>query len=148
MTRANGPLTSLFTSTVGSIGQAGVRAVESVVEEVRAPTDRRAVPMDLMRTPEAWIARFDVPGVGADDIDVDVRDGRVTVRVRRVDDLAPEEHDEVVTRERPVGEFVRELAIGPRIDTTAVRADHTDGVLTLTIPFSSDARARKVPVES
>ena len=42
--------------------------------------------------------------------------------------------------------MARQLALGRGIDTNAISADYTDGVLTLIIPVAEESKPRKIQV--
>jgi len=51
-----------------------------------------------------------------------------------------------ITRERETASFLRQLNLGQGIDTDAITATYSNGVLTVTIPVSEKAKPRKVEV--
>ena len=53
---------------------------------------------------------------------------------------------EWLTRERPTGTAARQLTLGNRIAVDRIVADFSDGVLTLTIPVSEEAKPRKISI--
>ena len=104
----------------------------------------RLAPLDLYRTEDTYVLSVDLPGVDAGSIDVDV-DGRVlTVRAQRT--AASVEGATWLSRERTSGSYVRKLRLGDGIDTEGIAADYANGVLTVTLPVSEQAKPRKVTV--
>ena len=103
-----------------------------------------AMPMDLYRTGETFVAKVDLPGVDPSTIDVDVEDRTLTIRAER------REHtdDDVqwLSHERPAGTFARQLTLGYGVALDRISADYSDGVLTLTIPVAEEAKPRKISV--
>jgi HSP20 family protein len=87
---------------------------------------------------------FDLPGVRPDSIDVTVEKNVLTVRAERA--WYPAEGDEVLARERPQGTFTRQVLLGEALDTDAVSATYTDGVLTVRIPVAEQAKPRKIEI--
>mgnify|MGYP001759002357 FL=1 len=90
------------------------------------------------------MARIDMPGVRPESIDVDVEDRTLTVRAER--DAEVSDGIEWLTRERPTGTAARQLTLGNRIAVDRIVADFKDGVLTLTIPVSEEAKPRKISI--
>lgn len=111
-------------------------------ETFRAPTSS-AMPMDLFRRGEAFVARVDLPGVDPGTIDVDVEDRTLTIRAERSDETDVEQW---LSHERPTGTFARQLTLGYGVALDRIEADYTDGVLTLTIPVAEEAKPRKIQV--
>jgi len=103
-----------------------------------------AMPMDLYREGDAFVAHIDLPGVDPATIDIDVDDRTLTVRAERVgtaqDDLT------WLVRERPTGTFARQLTLGNGLALDRIEADYADGVLSLTIPVAEEAKPRKIAV--
>ena len=58
------------------------------------------------------------------------------------------EGDQVIASERRLGAVARQLLLGDTLDGDSVRADYTDGVLTLTIAAAEAAKPRKVEVST
>lgn len=111
-----------------------------------ASTGPRPLPMNAVRRGDDLRLSFDIPGVRADDIDLTVERNQLVLTVERR--LEDEEGDEWVVRERPVGRFSRQVLLGENLDTDAMEAAYTDGVLTITIPVAEAAKPRKVAISN
>ena len=59
-----------------------------------------------------------------------------------------DENNRWVSRERSYGSYARQLTLGAGLSLNDIRADYTDGVLTLTIPVAEEAKPRKVKVNA
>jgi HSP20 family protein len=103
-----------------------------------------AMPMDLFRTGETFVAKVDLPGVDPSTIDVDVEDRTLTIRAERREHT--EDDVQWLSHERPTGTFARQLTLGYGVALDRISADYSDGVLTLTIPVAEEARPRKISV--
>ena len=110
----------------------------------RSRSTAPAIPMDAVRRGEQVHIAFDLPGVDADSIDLEVERNVLTLRAERRFD--PQEGDEVLAGERRQGRFTRQVFLGDTLDTGRVAADYHDGVLEVTIPMAEQARARKVEI--
>jgi len=53
---------------------------------------------------------------------------------------------ETVIAERPTGVFSRQLFLGDTLDTDKLEATYDNGVLTLHIPVSEQAKPRKISI--
>lgn len=110
----------------------------------RAPA---AMPMDVWRDGTAYHVTMDLPGVRADDIDLQVERGTLTVSAtRRTVPSADEDGAQVLVAERAGGTFTRQLVLGDGLDVEGVQADHVDGVLHLTIPVAQAAQPRRIRI--
>jgi HSP20 family protein len=103
-----------------------------------------AMPMDLYRTGETFVAKVDLPGVDPSTIDVDVEDRTLTIRAERREHT--EDDVQWLSHERPTGTFARQLTLGYGVALDRISADYSDGVLSLTIPVAEEAKPRKISV--
>lgn len=106
----------------------------------------RWMPMDLYRSGDHYVVNIDLPGVDPGSIDVDVDGNTLTVRAQRT--LRAEEQAEWIAQERPAGSYMRQLTLGEGLDLDQIHAHYENGVLSMTIPVSERARARKIEVQS
>ena len=120
------------------------RDLDRLTQQVLGTAARPAVmPMAAWREGEAFVVEFDLPGVGADSLELDVERNTVTVHAER----APrDQNKEMVAAERPTGVFSRQLFLGDNLDTEKIDAHYEDGVLRLRIPVAEKAKPRKVAI--
>jgi HSP20 family protein len=113
-------------------------------QPARGTAARPAVmPFDAWGDGHRVIVEFDLPGVNADSLDLNVERNVLTVRAERPD-LGPTR--ELVCAERPRGVFSRQLLLGDNLDTDKIEANYDDGVLRLTIPLAEKAKPRRIQV--
>jgi HSP20 family protein len=114
------------------------------------PSSSAAAAMDWVGTPTSHVLRINVPGLGKDDVKVQVEDGNVlTVRA-----VAPakgkaggDEKEEGVVwhvAERGKPEFARAVALPENVRVEGIRAGVENGVLTIVVP-KEPAPARPKP---
>ncbi len=121
-----------------------LREMDRLMSELRtAPTTASAMPMDLYRAGDHFVARVDLPGVDPGSIDIDVEDRTLTLRAERREQTDVEQW---LSHERPAGTFARQLTLGYGVALDRIEADYTDGVLTLTFPVAEEAKPRKINV--
>ena len=106
----------------------------------------RQMPMDLYRDGDHYVLTADMPGVDPGSVDIDVDGQLLTIRAERT--LTAGEGVKWITRERAAGSFLRQLSLGQGIDTERISASYRNGVLSVTIPVSEQAKARKVQVST
>lgn len=104
-----------------------------------------AMPMDLYRAGEEFVARIDLPGVDPASIDIDIEDRTLTIRADRRGEAGGADQQWLV-RERPTGTFARQLTLGHGVALDRIKADYSDGVLSLSIPVAEEAKPRKISV--
>jgi len=96
---------------------------------------------ETTRCGEQFVVEFDLPGVEADSIDLDVERNVVTVRAER---SLRDTDAELIAAERPRGVLRRQLILGDTPDTDRVQASYSAGVLTLRIPVAKEAHPGKI----
>src|SRR6202040_1972848 len=115
------------------------RELDRLTQQVMGTAARPAVmPMDAWRDGEQFIVEFDLPGVKADSLGLDVERNVLTVRAERPD---VDQSREMVTAERPRGVFSRQLFLGDNLE-----ANYPDGVLRLTIRVAEKAKPRRIDI--
>jgi len=123
------------------------RELDRLAQQVLGTTARPAVmPMDAWREGDEFVVQFDLPGVTAESVDLDVDGNVLTVKAERR--LPTGEDVELVASERPRGVFSRQLLLGDNVDTEHVQASYEAGVLTLKIPIAEKAKPRKIEIAS
>jgi HSP20 family protein len=104
-----------------------------------------AMPMDAYRDGDQFVVAFDLPGVQADAIELDVERNVLTVKAERRPAVVGE-HVEMQVAERPLGVFSRQLFLGDTLDADHIAAAYEHGVLTLRIPVAEKAKPRKISI--
>jgi HSP20 family protein len=107
---------------------------------------RRWTPaMDLLETDEAFVLRADLPGLGEDDVNIELEDNVLTVSGERK--VEHEDRREGFYRvERASGSFSRSLTLPKGVDPEAVTAAFDRGVLEVRIPKPEQRKPRKINI--
>jgi HSP20 family protein len=103
------------------------------------------MPMDAYRSGDEYVVVFDLPGVPADAIDLDIERNVLTVKAERRP-VAVSDGVEMQVAERPLGVFSRQLFLGDTLDAERIEAAYDNGVLTLRIPVAAQAKPRKISI--
>ncbi|MEU9192510.1 Hsp20/alpha crystallin family protein [Streptomyces hundungensis] len=103
--------------------------------------------MDAYRAGDEYIVAFDLPGVSADAIDIDVERNMLTVKAERRP-VTKADDAQIELTERPLGVFSRQLVLADTLDTERIKADYDAGVLTLRIPIAERAKPRKISIDA
>lgn len=121
------------------------RELDRLTQQVFGTAARpAAMPMDAWQEDGEFVVAFDLPGVNLDSVDLDIERNVLTVRAERRDPTQP--NVELLAAERPRGVFSRQLILGDTLDTEKVKANYSDGVLTLRIPVLEQAKPRKIEI--
>ena len=109
---------------------------------------RRWIPaMDLVETDEDFVLRADLPGLGEDDVNIELEDNVLTVSGQRI--AEHEERKEGYYRvERSSGSFSRSLTLPEGVDPEKVNANFDRGVLEIRIPKPEQRKPRKVTISA
>jgi HSP20 family protein len=119
------------------------RLAASMLDSRQGP---RVMPIDLHRDGDHYVMSADLPGVDPGSVDVDIDGQLLTIRAERT--LRSDEQAQWLVRERPSGSFLRQLTLGDGLDTAGISAHYENGVLSVVIPVSEQAKPRKVEVQS
>lgn len=135
------------------------REVDSLQSEVNRVFDaffgnaagtraRRWVPAaDLVETEDHLVLRADLPGLSRDDVEIEIKDGVLTVAGERRADH--EEKSEGFYRvERSFGRFSRSMTLPDGIDADTIAAEFDDGVLEVRIPKPERRKPHRVAIGS
>ena len=119
--------------------------------EMKSPAEgTRDVPMyipavDIYESEDALVLVADMPGVGSDNVSIEIRDNQLTLR--GTIQLEPGDKERLLLQEYGVGDYFREFALGRTIDQAKIEASMKDGVLTLTLPKADIVKPRKITVK-
>lgn len=111
------------------------------------PLGQVAPTLDVSETNGSVEVRMDLPGMKPEDIDIQVNGNLLMVSGERREEK--EETDRAFHRvERRMGSFSRSLTLPCAIREEKVDARYRDGVLSITLPKTDEAKSRKVQVKS
>jgi HSP20 family protein len=106
-----------------------------------------APPIDIRETDDAYVVEIDMPGVKPQDTEVLVEGRTLTVR-GRFDDESERKDGNYLLRERRKGQFMRAVALPGMVDVDKVTSKTEHGELVITLPKSSQNRARRIEITS
>lgn len=100
---------------------------------------------DWQEDGDALSLRVEVPGVEPDKLNVSVTGRVLTVEGER---WSKSDNDNLHRSERSYGKFSRSLHLPEQYDLSAIEAKHENGVLTLRVPKSPEAKPRQIRIEA
>ena len=107
---------------------------------------RRWVPaMDLVEADDHLILRADLPGLGEEDVSIEIKDGVLTISGERSAEHE-QKADGFYRVERAFGSFARSLALPEGIDADKVSAEFDRGVLEVRIPKPEERKPHRVEI--
>ncbi|KAG2340066.1 HSP20-like chaperone [Suillus weaverae] len=101
--------------------------------------------MDLVETKDHFVvARFELPGMGQGDINVEVRNGRLTISGEKKTET--NDDDRFAVRECSFGRLARTLQLPEGTKPEQVQADMKNGVLKVTFPKAPPGESMTIPI--
>jgi HSP20 family protein len=103
-------------------------------------------PIDIFDTDAGLVLRADLPGVTADDLELQVEDNRLTLLGKVTPPVPPEAR--LIHQEYRVGDFLRSFILSDDVDHERITAKLTDGVLEVTLPRASTSQPRRIQIRT
>lgn len=117
-----------------------------------APDLRTALlPVDLYEREDALILLASLPGVRAEDLDIQLESDRLTLTAERHEPNPHAADDTVATplfRELGGVRWTRQVRLRTPVDADQVEAKLEHGLLRLTLPKAPQARPRTIPIKA
>jgi HSP20 family protein len=103
------------------------------------------LPLDVSETDDAYLIRASTPGMKPEDLDISVQNNTLIIRgeMRQQEEREGERWH---LQERRYGQFQRTITLPNNVNADQVGAQYEDGVLTLTLPKSEEAKPRRISV--
>jgi HSP20 family protein len=105
-------------------------------------------PTDLVVTDDAVTVVMDVPGLKAENLEIELNDNMLTVRGERTRTHAADGDHSWYRFERGYGKFQRVLQVPKGLDPNAITASLDDGVLTLILPQPESLKPHRISINS
>ena len=102
--------------------------------------------VDLFEDKDNLIVRAELPGMKKEQIDIALHDGVLTLAGERKDE-EKYEGAETYRSERFLGRFQRTISLPAPVEADKVKATYKDGILTVTLPKTEEAKPKQIPVE-
>ena len=102
--------------------------------------------LDLHEDADKFTVSVELPGMKKEDIDISLHAGSLSVSGERKMDHKFE-NAEVCRSERYVGRFQRTIQLPSTVAGDRVAAQYKDGVLTVTLPKSEEAKPKQINVQ-
>jgi len=100
---------------------------------------------DVIEHSEGYHFYFEMPGIKADSVNVQVEDGRLTVEAERKQPEWPKDA-EVHLSERSYGTMRRTFTMPEDASAEGIKATYRDGVLEVTVAKKPEAKPTKIKV--
>ncbi len=101
--------------------------------------------LDVYEEKEQFIVKAELPGMKKEDIEVSFHDGGLSISGERKSETKHEDA-EVYRAERFFGRFQRTVALPTPVAVDKAKASYKDGVLTVTLPKTEEAKHKHIDV--
>ncbi len=102
--------------------------------------------IEVKEIPDRYVFKVDVPGVKKEDLKIEVSDNVLSISGERKQETE-EKEAQYYRREILYGFFQRSIQLPTNVDADKISARLEDGVLTIEIPKTEQARAREIPIK-
>lgn len=117
--------------------------------DIFAKTSAIAPRVDVSEDENCYEITAEMPGVEEKDVEVMVKDDRLTLRGEKKSEKEEKKKDYHMS-ERSYGAFERSFRLPAHVDAEKIKAEFAKGVLTLTLPKTAEAKAkeRKIAIKA
>ena len=91
------------------------------------------------------MVKADIPDIKPEELDIRVENNILTIRGERKFEKKVNE-DNYLRVERTYGSFARSFSLANTVNSEAIKADYSNGVLTLSIPKREEAKPKQIKV--
>ena len=102
--------------------------------------------IDVADQENEYLVKAEVPGCKAEDIDITVSGNVLTISGEKKEEKEVKEKD-YYHSERSFGSFRRDLNLATDVDTAKIKAECSNGVLTVKLPKSEKAKPTKIEIK-
>jgi HSP20 family protein len=101
--------------------------------------------LDISERKDAYLVTVELPGVEADDLDITMEDGLLTIQGER--QFAHDSSEQQFHRvERRYGAFRRSITLPAQVQAEQIEASFEDGVLQIVVPKAEEAKPKRIQV--
>jgi len=103
--------------------------------------------VDVAEREDAIVVKVELPGLQVEDIDVSVH-GDTLILSGEKKEVQEDQKENYYHVERRYGRFQRTVALPTSVEAGKIEAKHRDGVLTVTLPKSEQAKPKRITVKT
>ena len=103
--------------------------------------------LDIYEDKDKYVAKSELPGMKKEDIDVSLDGNTLTISGERKREEEKKEGD-TYRSERYFGRFQRTVTLPAAVDANKIQAIYKDGVLTVTVPKTEEAKPKQIEVKT
>jgi HSP20 family protein len=104
-------------------------------------------PIDVTETPETLVVEAELPGVDPKNVEVSVIGDTLSIRGKKESNKETKDAQRHLM-ERTCGSFLRIVKLPTPVAAQDTAAQSKDGILTITLPKSQEAKPRRIQIQS
>lgn len=103
--------------------------------------------LDVYQGEDSFTVVTELPGMNSGDVDISIEDNVLSIRGERkfYDSVSEDSFHRI---ERRYGQFLRRISLPQHSDTSRIEASMKDGLLTVTVPKSEQAKPKRIEVKA
>jgi len=107
--------------------------------------ERLWAPLDVQRTDDGYRIEAALPGFRADDIEMTLDQGTLTISAKRSEEKKTE-RGQYLHREVYSGSYMRRLVLPAEVKAEDIATKFEDGMLTVDVKYAQSSNAVKIPI--
>ncbi len=128
------------------IAESRRRMLRKMIEDSNSSERVLTFPMELKATENDFILKAMLPGLSAEEINIQFNDSVLTIDGEY--NSISEEGKECMFSEMPVGRFSRAIEIKDPVVLEKIEASMKDGILTIHIPKAEEAKPKTIKINA
>ena len=102
--------------------------------------------VDVLEEKNNILVRVEVPGMRKEDIEISLHEGVLSLTGERKEKEQDKDNSQVYRSERFYGRFHRTVTLPKPVAADKVKANYKEGLLTITLPKTEEAKPRQIEV--
>ena len=129
------------------MNDAFVRPARFITDRADAQAQELGMPVDVTETPDAITVKAALPGVKADDVDINITGDVLTIRGEMKSETEKDEGN-VHRKEIRYGNYSRSFTLPTAVQSDGADATFENGVLTLRLPKMEEVKPKQIKVQA
>lgn len=136
---------TLYVANPSAVLEARRRMMRRMFDENFASDRVMTFPVSMTETDEAYTVKGFLPGLTAEEVNIQFSNGVLSIDGEYKADAADEKM-EVLVDEFPAGRFGRSFELSDAVKDDAIEASMSNGVLTVIVPKAEEAKPRTIKI--
>lgn len=107
----------------------------------------RRLPVDVMADDERYTIIAEVPGLEADEVEIQLEEDILTLWAKPQEEEQEEDGATTIWQERYSGEMIRKIRLSKPVNRDEIEAWVEKGILTVHLPLAEETRPKQIEVQ-